>query len=207
MNSQENLKPGLPRRARKKQEMEEKILRAAFSLFKLKGFEETTLEEICERADVSRTALFNYFRTKDALLLELSQRAAAEVSGTLEQRRSQLGGTRELIQEFFILLAKKIRVYSGAFEKVVSRMACFPLPPGWGEMLARLLAEGRERGEIRKDLDLQVMAEMVATVGFQSILTWQRQQPRRPLAGILRNRMSLLWEGIQGSCGGASGQE
>ncbi|MBI1987505.1 MAG: TetR/AcrR family transcriptional regulator [Nitrospinae bacterium] len=204
MSFAENAKPLLSRRERKKQETEERILRAALSLFQLKGFEETTLEEISEKADVSRATLTNYFGTKGALVLGLSRWGAAEVSDTLERRRQQLGTTQELLQEFFVLLARKAQIYPNAFEKITPRLARFPLSSShgwqeWGSILVRLLREGQERGEIRKDSDPQELAEVVAAVGFQSILICLRQQPGSSLSELLRRRLELLWKGIQES--------
>lgn len=204
MSFPENAKPLLSRRERKKQETEERILRAALSLFQLKGFEETTLEEISDKADVSRATLTNYFGTKGSLVLGLSRWGAAEVNDALERRRQQLGTTQELLQEFFVLLARKAQIYPNAFEKITPRLARFPLSSSygweeWGSILVRFLREGQEQGEIRKDLDPQELAEVVAAVGFQSILICLRQQPCTSLSEMLRRRLELLWKGIRES--------
>lgn len=45
------------RRERRKRELQERILEAGTELFSDLGYEETTLEQICERADVSRRIL------------------------------------------------------------------------------------------------------------------------------------------------------
>ncbi len=60
-------KPG--RRERKKHDTRRRILRAAFDLFKAKGFEATTVEEIAEAADVAKGTVFNYFPQKTAFLV------------------------------------------------------------------------------------------------------------------------------------------
>jgi hypothetical protein len=52
--------PGL--RERKKQELRDRCSRPSRSLFDEKGFETTTVDEICARADVSQKTFFNYFR-------------------------------------------------------------------------------------------------------------------------------------------------
>ncbi len=49
---------------RRKQEMREKILMAAFDLFLAQGVAATTIEEICERADVANRTFFNHFATR-----------------------------------------------------------------------------------------------------------------------------------------------
>lgn len=48
----------------------EAILDAAVALFAEQGFEDSTLEQVAERADVSISTLYRYFPTKDLLVLE-----------------------------------------------------------------------------------------------------------------------------------------
>lgn len=198
-NHEENKEPRPSRRERKKQESEERILEVARTLFQNKGFDETTLEDISEGADISRGTLFNYFRTKEALALRISEQVAGEVGSFLERQKQKLGSTLALLQEFFLLLAERAQEYPETFEKASLRLVRFPLPPNckWGEMLSRFLKEGQEKGEIRSDLDIRELAEVVAAIGMQSILTWLRLQPRPSFTGLLKRRMDLLWEGVQ----------
>ncbi|TRX74184.1 TetR/AcrR family transcriptional regulator [Pseudomonas mangiferae] len=58
-------------RERKRRERQRTILLAAADAFKAKGVDGARLEEIAEKADVSLGTIYNYFPTKDALLLAL----------------------------------------------------------------------------------------------------------------------------------------
>jgi len=49
-----------------------------------KRYEETTVEEITERADVAKGTFFNYFPSKEALLGELSVWGAERIRAALE---------------------------------------------------------------------------------------------------------------------------
>lgn len=55
-------------RERKKAETRATILRVANGLFREKGFDETTVEEICVAALVSKRTLFRYFGDKEGLV-------------------------------------------------------------------------------------------------------------------------------------------
>lgn len=74
-------------RDRKKRQMRVAIERAALSCVLERGLEETTVEDICERAEVSRKTFFNYFASKEAALTGYVEvfPSAEEVLGELER--------------------------------------------------------------------------------------------------------------------------
>src|SRR6266496_1242722 len=60
-------KPGL--RERKKAKTREAIQHSALALFRKHGYASTTIEQICEAAEVSESTFFRYFPTKEAVVL------------------------------------------------------------------------------------------------------------------------------------------
>ena len=66
-----SLSPSAMRRLREKEQRYETLLRAAEYLFVHKGYHETSVENIADRAEVSVGTVYLYFKNKEELLLKL----------------------------------------------------------------------------------------------------------------------------------------
>jgi AcrR family transcriptional regulator len=77
-------RPGL--RERKKLQTREKIERAALQLFAERGYDETTLADIADAADVSRRTIFAYFESKEDILFCDEPLLYERLEQTLTQR-------------------------------------------------------------------------------------------------------------------------
>ena len=63
----------VPLRERNRRRVTLRIISAASGLFKTCGYHSTTMDDIAEKAEISRATLFNYFPSKEALLLPWGQ--------------------------------------------------------------------------------------------------------------------------------------
>lgn len=77
------------RREQKKAEVREALVEAADALFVEHGFEGTTVDQIAERAGVSRRTFFRYFSSKEAIAFPRSQDRLAGFSILLRDRFAQ----------------------------------------------------------------------------------------------------------------------
>jgi AcrR family transcriptional regulator len=73
-------------RERKKQQTRDTIARVALELFAERGYDETTLAEIAEAADVSPRTIFSYFDSKEEILFCEAPPELARLKEQLEQR-------------------------------------------------------------------------------------------------------------------------
>src|SRR5258708_36443972 len=86
----------LSRRQRHSAEIRERLFRAALELFAQKGFVETTVEDITEAADVGKGTFFNYFPSKDHILLAFGEMQLSKLEAAIELARR----TEEPMPEF-----------------------------------------------------------------------------------------------------------
>src|SRR3977135_1732145 len=95
----------LSRRERKKEETRERIFKAACKLFRDKGCESTTIDDIAEKADVAKGTFFNYFPRKEAVLGYLSETWIGEAEERTSAILSSTGPTMGKIRDMFIEFA------------------------------------------------------------------------------------------------------
>src|SRR5260370_25409091 len=85
------------RRQRRSADIRERLFRAALALFAKKGYAETTVEDITEAADVGKGTFFNYFRSKEHILMAFSEMQLAKLESIVrETERSDLPMRRVL---------------------------------------------------------------------------------------------------------------
>src|SRR5690606_32430488 len=65
------LSPSQKRRARERQELTERIMDAARSLFVRDGYEAVTLSKVAQAVEYSQGAIYQYFKDKRALVMAI----------------------------------------------------------------------------------------------------------------------------------------
>ena len=91
---------------RKKQTTEQRIIEAAVVLFHENGFDETTVKEITDRANVAKGTFFHYFPTKESIMTALIQeRVTAAIAFVQSEECHQLTFNERLEAYFHFLLS------------------------------------------------------------------------------------------------------
>jgi AcrR family transcriptional regulator len=96
-------------RRRARDEKREAVLRTAVQLFLEQGYHRATLNEVAERLNITKPALYNYFRGKDEILFEcwaLGQERAEDCIAEIDAGGgSGLNKLRKLIQGYALVMA------------------------------------------------------------------------------------------------------
>ncbi len=194
-------------REEKKAEQRRAILDAAAALFRKRGYEETHIRDIAERLRISEVTFFNYFPTKDALIIafaaEMLEFSIASVKREIERHdcsvpdrirglMRQWATSWDADPEFQGLVAKQSRLLTDV--KGVLRDRSLELY----EQYERLFAEGQKRGEIRADYKALHLAEMME--GMLTLIAgnwvsgwWENRHDS--LEERFMNAMTILLEG------------
>src|SRR5499425_2650989 len=94
----------LSRRERQSAERRERLFRSAMDLFAKKGFAETTVEDITNAADVGKGTFFNYFPSKDHILLAFAEMQLSRLRHAVDEARENIIPLRQFFRSLTSLM-------------------------------------------------------------------------------------------------------
>jgi AcrR family transcriptional regulator len=83
----------------KSEETHGRILDAALTLFRERGFEAATMRDIAEEAGVATGAAYYYFSSKDAIVMEFYRRSCSEMQPKIEAALKNATGLERRLRE------------------------------------------------------------------------------------------------------------
>jgi AcrR family transcriptional regulator len=187
------------RRHRRSRLSRARIRAAARNLFLERGFDATTVDDIVGAADLAQKTFFNHFPTKDALLQELASSVLGHFERLLSDECKRSDSLEARLGGFFSLVGSEIEVTRVLSRDLLHRIIRGSASGGTGNQELRrvrqafrgVVADGRERGDVGVDLELEVQADLVAGAFIGVVLQWLNE-PGYPLAGRLRDTAHFL---------------
>ena len=191
------------RRQRHSADIRERLFRAALKLFAEKGFAETTVEDITNAADVGKGTFFNYFPSKDHILIAFSEMQISKLQAAVDSMREH----NQPIPEFLTALSVRMTEEPARAPDVVrailqaylstSTVRCAMRENqarGHG-LLTQVIQLGQERGDFRRDLPAGELAQVFRQTVFGTLLMWSlfgdASLPER-----IHTALNVLWKGL-----------
>jgi AcrR family transcriptional regulator len=191
------------RRSRRSAETRERLFNAAVRLFAEKGFAETTVEDITNAADVGKGTFFNYFPSKEHILIAFSDMQLGKLERFVEAARS----TKEPMRAFFRTMsqqmtsepAKKPDFMRALLQANLSSLSVRNVMRERnvrGEnLLSQLVQIGQERGEFRRDVSALEIARVFRQMTFGTVLLWSVYGDDS-LTERMERAIDILWTGF-----------
>jgi AcrR family transcriptional regulator len=191
------------RRERRSAEIRERLFRASLELFAKKGFAESTVEDITNAADVGKGTFFNYFPSKDHILLAFVEMQLGKLRLAVEEARN----TSQPMPDFLCSLGERmtqeparhpdiIRVLLQAFlSNSQVREAMLDLQDRALALHTEMIQLGQERGEIRDDLPAAEIAVVFRQLIFGTLLIWSLYGDAS-LKSRMDSAFEILWTGL-----------
>jgi AcrR family transcriptional regulator len=187
-------------RERKKQKTRESIQRTALRLFEKQGYEQTTIEQIAAAVEISPSTFFNYFPTKEDVVIYDAYDPIA-IRMFLERPKDEPlnVGVRQVLEGLAAVFERDEHL-------ILARGRLFMEVPElrarlWDEaertqvMIAQLLAE--RTGRRPDDFELRVTARVVTGAMLEASLEWMRTNGRHGLVELLNRALDVLESGAR----------
>jgi AcrR family transcriptional regulator len=182
-------------------------VRAAARLWSEKGYERTTVEEICAVAGVGRTTYYLHFETKEQLLLELSWATAGGVAADVEAAVGA-GGLDQQLEAFIGGLSRRMEGVPKSLAALALRSALSGTaqprraPDGvlFDDTLAAVLLSAQQRGDIVADADTDELGAILAGMTMDALQRWASgRDGGHELRDSLHVRFELVLDGLRPS--------
>jgi AcrR family transcriptional regulator len=168
------------RRARRRQEVRDRVYGAAVELFIERGFDATTMDDIADRADVARATVFNYFQRKSAFLDEWSALRRQKALAGVRRRHLTDHPLPEIMARYMIELARlstRTRVETVALMGAAIHTTNVFGNPNLAQEMARFIASAQAAGEVRAEVEAEMAGTLVATGYFAILSQWIAADP------------------------------
>ncbi len=191
------------RRQRRSSEIRERLFRAALDLFAQKGFVETTVEDITEAADVGKGTFFNYFPSKDHILLAFGEMQLGKLEAAIEMARRTNEPMPDFLRSLGVRMTQEptrnpaiIRALLQAYLSTTPvRAAMIDLQKRVHALHTQMIQLGQDRGEIRNDLPATEIANVFRQTIFGTLLIWSLYGDAT-LHDRIEAAFNLLWTGL-----------
>ncbi|KJR44835.1 transcriptional regulator, TetR family [Desulfosporosinus sp. I2] len=189
------------RTERKKKETRQRIIKVAMDLFQRQGFNDTTMEQIAEEADVARKTLYNHFPVKEAIVDEyvrsISKESTQEVFETLQNlpdTRSRLVETLDKVYEWVEINPEIIGISLGYRLKNMYQGQEYS-SGGSQSLIAEIIRLGQQAGEIRQDIQAKLLVKQLDILRGTVVMDWLNDSSKLELRKEMAKLVDLFLDG------------
>jgi len=177
------------------------IFDAAVHLFLEKGFNETSLRAIAQAAGVGKSTLYDYFRTKDDILLSVLEDELHSLTGKAQEiARQEIGADEKLLQiifaymrylaaneDFFMKLSLEVQRMAQGSQVRILRMR-----HAYQDVIRAVIEAGIQDGVFRP-IDPLLATRIILTAVSPAIYT---TRPSGTRDQMMDGALSLLMQGL-----------
>ncbi len=193
------------RREKKKSEARERIVSAALKVLLEKGFNDTTVAEIMEAADLGTGTFYNYFQSKEEVVTYSMSVKVAEAWGAIEKVKEKTVPAAQKLAEIITSAGQvfaETKPLMGLYMQAKrSNPELHGLPSHnklFKEALTGVFKEGQATGEFNSNIPAEVITEMVFGILQSTVVS---QSTSLSFEANLQTKVKVLLEGILSNTG------
>lgn len=178
------------------------ILNSAMELFEKHGYENVTIRDITDKANVSLGSFYTYYESKDQLFIYINQYRILtynEAYESLDKNKSAIDKLLEfgekIVENDFSLSAIRV-LYSRQLVEEDMQKYYSASNSNTHDIFKKIINEGINQGEIRNDLPADTMAYLVLSCLRGILYCWCLYNGKSNLKEDIHNALKILIEGL-----------
>ncbi len=184
----------------------QKIWENALWLFSKEGYDNVTIDDICEKVGVSKGAFYHHFKSKDQVIIDIFLRADAIYE---EYASTELPRHKNITEKLFLFLKKSIvsikdigiDITQVTFRSQINlngRIAAIASEKrALYKITQKLVEEGQANGEIRRDLNRDDIMRMLIRCARGVIYDWCLVSGHFDLEKEAEKTLSVIMKGLR----------
>jgi AcrR family transcriptional regulator len=184
-------------------ERKNEIMDAANQLFYLKGYQQTSVEEIIKKAGIAKGTFYYYFKSKEDILDAIVKRAvAATVSDTLKIASLDGMGAMEKLKLIFTEQSKSSDIASEVIENLhqlknvdLHQKMIVETTLQYAPVLGNVIKQGINEGVFKTDYPDEVMEFIIVGMQFifdPGIFKWTKKQFAQRVNALIEMMENIL---------------
>lgn len=188
---------------KKKAITKNKIFDSAVELFLKQGYDQTTIEQIVNKADVAKGTFFIHFPTKSAVLFFLGEQRLTLIEELLTEKLKDIKSSREKMFSMLDMLAKVNEENKESTALILKEV--FQTSEVDSEkanqhrfkmIIVEIFEEGQRQGEFERCFNARDVADVIVSIYFYTLIQWLEGALSRSLAEEYRIRLKIVMQGI-----------
>lgn len=182
------------RREKKKLRILNTLVDVSIKLFLEKGFENITIAEITENADIGIGTFYNYFQSKEDLLHYVLTQKLNEVKSSLEEVSQSSITPQDKIYQI-VVIGGKLNEDNQQFLSLCINHLKLKEPPHdsqFKDILVNIIQEGQKNGDFKEDIPVEVIIEMFVALMISSV----NSRSKIPFMKNLRYKLDVFMNGL-----------
>ncbi|MBG9789689.1 TetR/AcrR family transcriptional regulator [Brevibacillus laterosporus] len=188
----------------RKQELKEHIFMQALKLFKEKGFENVTVEEITKACGIAKGTFYNYFPKKEAILLHLGKTQLESFYQSIIHYADEPNVKRKLTLLFHNLFARYTEhpdlirlIILELMRSTLHIQEEISVVQRFREAITSMLDDAQKSGQLSEQMISEDVASVLVGVYFNTLMVWlSSDEDVTGIETIFQRQFEVVWQGI-----------
>ncbi len=191
---------------RKKTIRKQQIIQAAIEVFSKSNFQNSSISEIAQKADIAEGTIYQYFKNKEDLFFSIPAQKTKEFCEELDLHLQGIHDAVSKIRKlvwYYLYFFKMNPDYARTLMLEMRVSKSFIQSKTYGSLkeftdkVIEIIKEGQEEGIVRKDINLYLIRELMLGILEHRVTRWLLKEENYDLLENYSEVFDLIFNGIK----------